>query len=41
MNAYFDLHFPQENEAVGCAIQVLPVVTDLVSNEWSKNQSLK
>lgn len=33
MNACFDLHYPQENEAVGYAIQVLLVMTDLVSIE--------
>lgn len=33
MNACFDLHCPQENEAAGNAIQVLLVMTDLVSTE--------
>lgn len=41
MNACFDLHCPQENEAFGYAIQALLVMTDLVSSEQSRNQSLK
>lgn len=38
MNACFDLRYPQENEAVGYAIQALLVMTDLVSSEQSRTK---